>query len=241
MRPDQILIADLNAALLAITAVGLLLRKRERLCWSFFGYVCATLLGNRLVAWFPDQFYTQGFWTLKEGVYTALKVCVVFEIATLTFSVAKDSARRRVVAVLLAGTLALVAVVLLPHQSTQQAYDGLLVFLVPRAQAVLLWLFVAVALLAWHQRIPLHPFHRTIALGFGLYLSIYSWALGVLGLYVDAADSKLMAAYSFAGALDPLAFGSVVGLWAVGAWRSLRFADEVPERVRRLQPWASSW
>jgi len=170
-----------------------------------------------------------------------LKVCVVFEIATLTFSVSSARARRRIAAILLAGSLALVTVVLVPHAPTVQAYDGLLAFLVPRAQAVLLWLFVALALVAWQQRIPFHPFHRTIALGFGLYLTIYSWALGVVGLYVDTADSRFMAAYSFAGALDPLAFGTVVGVWAMGAWRSLRFADEVPESVRRLQPWANSW
>jgi hypothetical protein len=90
-------------------------------------------------------------------------------------------------------------------------------------------LLAAVVAMAVRYRVPLHPFHRAILLGFGLYLVAYTGALTLL------RELGSPAAYALFNILDPAAYAASVGVWAWAAWRP---AGAPSLAVQRLHPWA---
>ena len=227
MRPDQMLVSHLAAALLALTVAGVLVRGRGRLCWSFLVYLSALLVGNRLTTWWPELFYTHDAWNIKSFAYAALLWAVAFEMALLTFVMA-PRARRRALRVM--GFVTVFAAVAAVVPSVEATYLTVLGVLAPRGETAALWLFLVVfGLAAWH-RLPLHPYHRAIVLGSTLYLTFDVVILVVLG-----ARASSQVAYSYLAALEPLAFAATVAFWAWAAWRPLEVQRGV---LSRLQPWA---
>ncbi len=132
------------------------------------------------------------------------------------------------------GAVALTTLLGVAWGSRDAGYLAVLGLLTPRGKAGTLWLFVVVVAFATWHRVPIHPFHRSLLIGFGVYLALYTGLLSLIGLRMEAWAG----AYAFLAALDPLAISATVGLWSYAAWRPVR---EAPPIVRALHPWASSW
>src|SRR4029453_16754283 len=106
-----------------------------------------------------------------------------------------------------------------------------------RGQGGAVWCFLVVAgVAAWH-RVPLHPYHRTLLVSFGLYLSTYTLLLSWVGAraasrpaYLAAWGGQPAAGPAFLPeggvreAREPLAFAATAGVWAWAAWRAPRRA-----------------
>lgn len=237
MRPDQLLVAHLTATLLAVAALGLVVRGRVRLSRCFLVYLLVTIVANRLVILWPDRFYTWRFWTLKETTYTVLQVAVACELGWLIFRVLPRARRRAAAAI--AAVLLTTAIAVSVGDVPGNTYLAMLGFVTPRGQAGALWTFLAVTLVAAWHRVPLHPFHRALLATFALYLGTYTALLSFVGLRA-ATRADYLVAWSVLEALDPLAYAATAGVWAWAAWRAPRMEPAGPA-VRALQPWATSW
>jgi len=229
VRFADALLAYVGLGLLAATIVGLVWRRRYRLCLSFFVFLWMVLIPDALITLWPERFYTRWFWTLKETAQTALMITVALEMAYLAFG-AFPRARVRVVALLavLAGLTALVLNLQPPSQI--DPYEDWLGRLTPICYAGIVWLYVSIFLVAAYYRVPVHPFHRVVILGFVLFLTVSTGALGTLG---EAGEGF----YSTIKPLGPAAFVATEGLWAWTAWRPFP-APESARLMRQLQPWA---
>ena len=230
MGPERLVLANLNGLMMGLLLVGLFSHRRDRLCRSFTAYLVAVLLCDRLIVTWPETFYTARFWIAKEQVYWILKLAVSTEIGLLTFS--RFPRARRFLAMLLLGLLILAAAAQLAPASRgpgEDSYDWVGVA-GPRGQASLVVMMAGLVLMAAYYRVPLHPFHRSILLGLGLYLFVFTGLLTALRV----CGSPL---YSLFNTLDPAAYASSVGVWTWAAWRR---APPLTTTLQRLQPWASS-
>jgi hypothetical protein len=229
VRFADALLAYVGVGVLAAAIAGLVWRRRHRLCLSFFVFLWTVLIPDVLALLWPKPFYTRWFWALKETAQTALMIAVSLEMAYLAFG-AFPRARVRVVA-LLAVLGGLTALVLnLQPPSLIDPYDEWLGRLTPICYAGIVWLYVSIFLVAAYYRVPVHPFHRVVILGFVLFLTVSTGALGTLG----EAGKEV---YSTFKPLGPAALVATEGLWAWAAWRRLP-APESTELMRQLQPWA---
>lgn len=232
------LIADLTAVLLLVAIGGLIVRRRAQLSWAFLAYLVAVFIGNRLVTWWPERFWNYGFYEGRKATYASLTILAAFEIALLTFSVF-PVAKRRAIFGMLAVLVVSLAAAEMPLTNTTSAWLGSLGLLTSGGQAGRLWLFVIPALVAAYYRVPLHPFHRSILVGFALYLAGYCCLLGFVEAH-SATRPQYLASYAALRALDPIAFAASVGVWTWAALRAPRAADDVAPVLRALQPWAVS-
>jgi len=234
MNPDQVLVAHIVKALGFFALAGILVRRRAHLCWSFLAYLLIVLVCNSLVSFWPERFFTQWFWILSQGLYDALRMGIAAELTFRTFQAfpgAKVAARRLVFGLLLATSLALIAI----PEGSYSAHKGWTYGQValewqPRVLTGVIWLMNGLAILITWYRVPLHAYHKALLLGFVPYLLlsttllslIKQWGWGFLP-YVQA--------------LDPVAFMTLMGFWAWSAWRSDTQPEASPALVRLLQPW----
>lgn len=228
MRLDLV-VPHLSAVLLALVIIGLLVRRRERLCWSFLAYCSACLIGNRLSMHWPEQFFTPGFVALKEAVYNVLKLAIVTEIGLRAFE-SFPRARRHMLVIMLGFGVLASAAVLVGHEQGD-AYWSLVAVQTARNQAVLAALFALVVGTARFYRLPLHSFHRGLLIGFALYLATYTSGLAVLRWFGWDAG------YPYYLAIDRISYAATVGVWAWTAWRRL---PALSPMMLRLQPWAAA-
>jgi hypothetical protein len=170
MDEEQILIAYVGQAVLALVASGLLVRRRVAFCWSFFLYINATLVSEFLIVTWPDRFYDYAFYSAKESALTVLKIAVALEMWQRTFA---SFPRARVrVGFLLAGVLLATAIGVLQVSRDVPSYYALMSLVSPRQKAGTIGVFAIVVVGAWWHRIPLHPLYRAILLGFAGYLNV---------------------------------------------------------------------
>ena len=222
MTVAQTVIACLAQLGLALAVAGLLLRGHGRFCRAFAAYLSFALVCNVLITGWPDQFFTMPFWIFEQFVLDVLKIAVALETAYwafLGFDGARDVARGALF-LLLAATLA--AVLALHHEDAEGV---VLLGLQPRMATATVWLFTALAaLVAWY-RIPMHPVHMGIMIGFVPYLVLFTTVL------------RFMTAFGWGetlATLDPVAYVAACAWWAKMAWRPAPALDPV---VARLQPW----
>ena len=229
MKPEQVMVANLAAALLLATLMGLAARGRVRLCRAFAVYLALALTTNRLVTWWPERFYTRDFWTFNETLQAILIPLVALElmvVATRGLPEAFPRARRAgVVALTLIAAATVLAMAATPARD-YAARMGVLAW----AQAGAAWSFVAFLAIACWYRLPLHPMHRSITLGFALHLGIYGALLGALGHFGESA-------YRYVAALDPAAYTATVGVWMLAAWRPEPGSAPGHQAPRSLYPW----
>lgn len=215
------------AVLLALAAlVGLLARGRWRLCRFFTAYLVAVVAVNRLMIWWPARFYSLSFWAVTETLCDGLKLGIAVELGARLFQGlpgARPLLRLALLVVLLVTLLGLVSA---PVGDLRQVMG----VIHPRLLLGTAWLFVAIAGLAYRYRVPMHPLHRAIQLGFVPYLTLL--ALLLAGL--DRFGWQMRAAASYA---DQIGYCAVMLLWAVSAWRLEPPVPARPVTVRLLQPW----
>jgi hypothetical protein len=224
----QLTIFHLVQLALALALAGLILRGRARLCYTFTTYLAAVLLTELLVNLWPGQFWAWSFWHFRQAVFDGLKLGIAFELAYwifLGFPGAAHSARSVILLILVGILLAIVA---LPNEQGQDPGGFLFGTLRPRLEIGAAWIFTALTGLVQWYRIPLHPQHKAIMIGFVPYLVVFS------------AVTKLVTEYGWSYwliTLDPAAYLVTCSWWAWTAWRREAVLDADPKVVARLQPW----
>jgi hypothetical protein len=220
VKPEHVLIADVVAVLLAATLIGMAVRWRLSECSAFTLYLVAVLTSNRLVTWWPAQFFNWYFWVLKEVLLQALILGVAIDLAGVAlrpFPNARKWTRGGLV------TLA-VAAGLVAAVTVSGDYFHALAVVIPRLSGAAALSFGVLAFVTMWSWLPVRPFHRMIIAGFFLHLTAYV-------LLLTLVKQVGWSAYPIVAALDPAAFGASVGLWALGAWRKTSEVDELEERV----------
>jgi hypothetical protein len=230
MTTPFVLTAHVVMTLLALSATGLVVRGRVSFCWFFLVYVCATLTSDLVMATWPQRFWVFSVFSMKETLLSVLKILICLEIWQRTFS-GFPRARVRVGLLLLLALLG-IAFAALAIPPREGFYEALLI-LGSRLQAGALLLYaIVVSAAAWH-RVPLHPMHRAILLGFAAYLTVHAVALSLIAL-----DTGNTWAYE---AIRPISLATYCGVsawWAWAAWRPLRPPTDL---ISRLHPWAHTW
>ena len=226
MTPDQVFVANLVAVLLVAVLLGLAVRQRALLCWSFVAYLVMAVVTNRLIVWWPERFYTLRFWVVKESLYAALMALIAFELAWVALEAFPRARRLSLLAVAVVAGVTLV-VASAARSGDQAARVG---EFMAAAQTGAVWTFVVLLAVASWYRLPLHAWHRSIALGFALYGGVYGALLATVGHFGWSA-------HRYVAPLEPAAYAATIGLWVLAAWRAEDRSVLVPETRRRLQPW----
>ena len=216
MNGDQILVAHAVKFATFLALAGILGRGRYRTCVLFPTYLLAILVGNALVSFWPETFYTRWFWILKQAVYDLLKLGVGLELGFRIFRAYPGTHRRALMAC--AAVLGITTVAIINVGMFQGAVPVVYDYY-PRVAAGTIWLMTAiVALVAWY-RLPVERFHRAILLGFSTYLLIFTTLVNLLK---EWGFDRMFEWFSSVGTLAYL----VVMVW--WAWAALT-PDGEPE------------
>jgi len=227
MTAHELLVTNLVRTALILIIVGLIMRKRAHLCWSFLCLLVVGLVGNTLISFWPEHFQTRPFYIMKSTVYNILKLCVAAELTYRVFhSFPGALARARLV---LAPLMAVVTIGVI-SVPTGTDYHDIVTRYNPQVQTGVIWLLSATAVLAVWFNIPLHFFHRAILLGFSSYLIIFATLLNVLRSF---GYDRMMDTISF---IDMYAYLALVTWWAFTAWRSGEALEIAPIRTQTLAP-----
>jgi hypothetical protein len=220
MKPEAVFIANVVAALIALTLVGLAVRRRLAEAPIFTLYLLTALTTNRLVTAWPDQFFVWKVWVAKEVVLQVLVLGVALEVAGVALR--PFPAARRVALVAVSSiTLVTAAGALIAEPGD---YYRAMAVLIPWLSGGAAVAFGALALVTLWSVLPVNRFHRLVIGGFFLHLTAY---VALLSLVKHFGWS----AYPLVAALDPAAFAASVGLWALGAWRGRTASEELAERL----------
>lgn len=227
MSPHQLLIANLVRTAVILILVGLLVRRRAHLCWSFVAYLVTILIGNSMVSFWPERFYKAWFYILKESVYNIMMLCVAAELTYRVFRAFPGAvARARMV---LAPSLAIVAIGIISVPIGSD-YVDIVTRYHPQIQTGVIWLFSATAVLAVWYNIPLHGLHRALLLGFTSNLIIFATLGNILRSF---GFMRLREAINF---VDVYAYLVLVAWWAFTAWKSEESLERAPMRTPVLAP-----
>lgn len=227
MSEHQLLIANLARTAVLLTIVGLLVRRRASVCWSFLAYLVAILVGNSLSSFWPERFYTQSFYILKQSVYNVLKLCLAAELTYRVFRAFPGAlARARVV---LAPLVAFTAVGIISVPTGTDFVD-IVTRYHPQIQTGVIWLLSATAVLAVWYNLPLNPLHRSILLGLSSYLILFATLGNILRSF---GFERLREMINLA---DGYAYVALVAWWALMAWRSQEAFVIAPMRRPEFNP-----
>lgn len=227
MSDHQLLIANLVRSAILLIFVGLLFKRRSHLCWSFTLYLAAILMGNSMVSFWPERFYTRWFYILKESVYNVLMLGVAAELAFRVFRAFPGAlARARLVLAPLLGLIT-IGVISVPWGTD---YLDIVTRYHPQIQTGVIWLLSATAVLAVWYNIPLHFMHRALLLGLSSYLIVFATLGNVLRSFgYDRLRGML-------GMVDAYVYLILVVWWVYNAWRSEAAVVVAPMRVPALAP-----
>jgi len=224
----QTVVGALVTLAIALAVAGLSIRGHARYCRAFTAYLVFVLVTDLLVMSWPDRFWTWPFWFFQQTMADVLKIVVALELAYWIFLGFPGAARsaRGVLLLLLVATL--LAVVALPNEASRDTRGYLIGSLRPRLQIGALWVFTALAGLVRWYRVPLHPMHRTIILGFVAYLTIFGTFLHLVADYGWSRHVETA---------EPIAYLAACSWWAWEGWRREPALDADAAVVARLQPW----
>jgi hypothetical protein len=227
MTSWQLLIAHAVKISVLLTLVGIWVRHRTRLCWSFMAYLSVILACNTLASFWPERFVTDWFWTLKQAVYDVLKIAIAVELTYRAFQAfpgAKVMARRVLFTVLVLTSAALVGV------PREPSYPSGFLEWEPRVLMGTIWLLNGLALLVIWYRVPLHTYHKVILLGLVPYLLVFVALLRMLRQYGWEILPLVQSA-------EPAAYLLLVGWWAYAAWQPETVPEVSPAVIDVLRPW----
>jgi len=219
MSGDSGLSIGIDIALLTVMA-GLILRGRWRLSVFFSTYVAAALGGSLVTVLWPERFFTQAFWVVMQTVFDVLKLAIALEVGWRTFRVfpgAFSVARRTVLMVLIATTVAVISVPL--AGAAASSYETAISEFHPRVIDGSIWLMASVLAVAHWYRVPVHRFHGAVLTSLAVYLAFYSTLLRLFAFY----DFERLRPY--VNFLDRTAYLLLVCWWACVAWRAENTAD----------------
>jgi hypothetical protein len=210
MAPLDLAIVWLGSLLLAGTLIGLFVRRRHAVCWSFTAYVAAVLIPQILeVAW-PSHFYTKELWLLKEVVHAFLKFAIILELSVRIlqrFPGAFAAGERVGLAVVMIVYLVVVSV-----PAGDAGYQEIAGRLLPRVLNGTIWLFVALSAVVLWYRLPIQPLHKAILVGFVPYLLAFSVVMTSLDSFGWDLRGRI-------GYLSSVAYLALEAYWLVAVWR----------------------
>jgi len=224
MSPLKRALAAAAVILLCAVLAGLVARRRAASCWSFVAYLAAVALSDLLIALWPQRFFRQGFWILKESVHTALKLAIALELMVRIFQPFPSAyaAARRGVIVVVAGLAALVWFSL----SGGTHYVAMVGRLHPHVNDGTVWLLAALGAYCLWYHLPLDSLHKAILIGLVPYLLVYSVvqrAVVALGWESGWVFNRTA----------PLAYLALLAYWAYVVWRPASGGD-AGTRIGRL-------
>jgi hypothetical protein len=222
---DLLLAHGIKIGMLAVL-VGLFVRHRAHLCWSFIGYLAWGLVCNSLVSFWPDRFYHQWFYVLMQGVLDAFKLAIAAELTYRTFRAFPGAAAR--VRILLAPVF-FIPVLFVSRMPTGASDEEWVRLFLPQMQTGVIWIMTAITLvIAWY-RVPVHAMHRAILIGFAAYLLIFTTFLNVL------RDFGFENVRAFLSVADGYAYLLLLAGWSYAAWVPARRPVVSLDVLRRLQ------
>ena len=199
-----------GSLLATATLVGLVVRGRWRL-WYTFPVLLVVVIGHDLlVGLWPERFYRGGFWRLKESALVLIRLAMVLE---LTFRVFRGfpgamlMARRFLILIFAATFLGVAA---LPP--SQRDYTGFVGEVMPRILNGTVWLFAALAFLILWYRLPVHWFTKAVLLSYLPYLLVFTVAMNALG---ELGWQRA----GWVNHLNVWAYRLLILFWAYIAWR----------------------
>lgn len=224
MSPLDRALIGAGVILLCAILAGLVARRRAASCWSFVAYLAAVALADLLIALWPDRFFRQGFWILKENVHNLLKLAVALELMVRIFQPfpsAYAAARRGVITVIV-GLAALVWFSL----SGGTDYVAVVGRLHPNVNDGTVWLLVALGGYCLWYHLPLDTLHKAILIGLVPYLLVYS----VVQRAVAALGWER--GYLF-NTTAPIAYMALLAYWSYVVWKP-RSGGDAGTRIGRL-------
>jgi hypothetical protein len=222
---ELLLYHAMKLAMIAIL-VGLMVRHRAHLCWSFVAYLGTALVCNSLMSFWPEQFYRLWFYSLTQDLLNALKLAIAAELTYRTFRAFPGAAAR--VRVLLAPVF-LVPVLFVSKVPAGASYQDIVQIHQPQLQAGVIWIITAITLLIAWYRVPVHAMHRSILIGFAAYLLIFTTLLNLLR---DFGFENLR---SFINIADGYAYVLLLCGWAYSAWVPAHRPVLALDVLKRLQ------
>jgi len=218
--------AQIGAAVILLCAIlaGLVARRRAASCWSFVAYLAAVALAELLIVVWPERFFRQAFWILKENVHNLLKLAVALELMVRIFRRFPGAyvAARRAVVLVVAGLGALIWFSL-PHGTDYVSVVG---HLHPLVNDGTVWLLVALGGYCLWYHLPLDSLHKAILIGLVPYLLVYS----VMQRAVVAVGWERGSLFNRTA---PAAYLALLAYWAYVAWRPVAEGD-AGTRINRL-------
>jgi hypothetical protein len=222
---DLLLAHGVKLGMLAVL-VGLFVRHRAHLCWSFIGYLAWGLGFNSLMSFWPERFYNPTFYVLMQGGLDAFKLAIAAELTYRTFRAFPGAAAR--VRILLAPVF-FVPVLFVSKMPTGTSYYEWVRLYVPQMQTGVIWIMTAITLvIAWY-RVPVHAMHRAILIGFAAYLLIFTTLLNVL------RDFGFEHMRAFLSVADGYAYLALLAGWSYAAWVPARRPVVSLDVLKRLQ------
>jgi hypothetical protein len=230
-------VALVGDVLILVAVLGILARRRYRICYTFLLYLSAVLVSDVLLTF---VLYTKLFWLLKEVLINALRFGVALELSLLTFRAfpgARSTARGIVLLLLVVTLVTVVAVSGDGNHSVGMAPPTVELIagkIQPRLLNGTIWLFTAIAAVILWYRLPVDPFHKAILIGFVPFLLIFTSGLNILDSY--GWDQRLRTYVNYA---QTVAYSILAGYWARAAWMPAGAPIQAPEGVPALQHQAS--
>jgi len=222
MTWTQTWLGRFGTLLLVSVLVGIVVRRKLRLWYSFGAFVFVLVVTSVLIALWPADFYTQDFWRPKETALNLLRFVMALELAYRTFRSFPGalSTLRWVVLLVLAATL--MTVLAVGGSVDDRTFLG---DLQPRVVNGSIWLFTAIAGLILWYRLPIHPFHKSILLSYVPYLLVFTVAMNALAGFGWERGGAVRYA-------NQVAYVIMLAYWSYASWRRV----EAPVRPSGIAP-----
>ena len=215
---------------LAMSLAGIFVRKRQSECWMFPVSLAVVFAWDAGVAMFPEKLFHWRIFVIQQWVYSFCMFLVALELARGAFKAfpgAAATARVIFLAILVVTGLSIFAAT--PPGTAQGTSFSIAAVLTlqPRLINATIWLFVATSRLVMFFNIPVSDWHRSISLGYSIYLVIAVTLLNLLKKFGFDIQSWV----SF---FDGSAYLALCAWFALRSWQPEEAHEVVPDSVRRL-------
>lgn len=215
---------------LAMALVGIFVRKRQSECWMLPVNLAVVLVFDCAVSLFPAQLFHWKVYVVQQWIYNFLHLAVALELARRAFQAfpgAAATARAVFLGILVVTALSIFAATP-PGTARGTSFSVVAILsLQPRVINATIWLFVATSRLVMFFNIPVSDWHRSISLGFSIYLVISVTLLNLLKTF--GWDIR-----QIVGFFDGSAYLALCSWFALRAWQPEEATELIPDSVRRL-------
>lgn len=204
------------------TLLGLLVRRRASSLSMFTAHLLTVLACEGAILASPEDFWHYWFFLGKETAYAALRVGLAVELAFVVFRQFPGALHtsKRVIA------LALGLSALYIGSAPRHASGPLTEWHSQVGAATMVLLLGTAFLVEWYH-LPVSRLHRAVLMGFGVYVSVFVFAVNALSHSAYGLSSLL-------GKLDAVAYLGVVLWWMRAAWAKDGEDTVEPAVLRRL-------